>query len=219
MPKDPDELLDELTEHLPDFGNRFSTMGFTLAPRLMDEYTKPGFEKIQPQLIAFCDHATEINRSLGNGYTLSFSPHFTAEDFFPFRGLNLVIQNRNGEQVGGLTFKIGHPIEITTVQGNGSRPREFYQKTGKFFYEVLIDQLNATAGRHIRLEKDPAIKPSVIFNFSRRPPKTLFLQILRKYCPRSTLQMEKLHERKPSRDAMRVRPKFLAKHQRTTLRK
>ena len=171
-------------------------------------------EKMAEQLLTFCRNIRKVNIDLGNGYSLIYSPIFATNVREYFFEPHLIVVSPEGRELGGLAFRVGHPLEISEIQGSkfGS-PQRFFRDTGKHFDVVAIDEFLRVSAQSLPFWSERK-KPKVVFTEraikAMRPSSRN--RILARYCP------GRMHEiRKVSGD-FRVKEQWFSRFRKTAMR-
>ncbi len=182
QPLDPVKASIRLSQTLPP---KFDgSISHYFSNNLFDAMDRPDFEgRILPQVERFSKALGGIgNRELArHGYSISFEPVYDYrgvtkkyKDMIPraFEGSHLVIRDRRGADVGVIGFRIGWPTEVTYVVGREGAP-EFYNKTGRHFYQALMDALLHTAGAHMKAGRgEPLVRVNHMALWQMKEPAT-----------------------------------------------
>ncbi len=151
----------------------------------------PDFRKKFSNLRSLCQDLANKKETIQEGYSIRFEPEFEVKGERTFEGAHLVLRNKYRDIVGILVFFVGFPMQIRFVQAiekEKGRAKEFYEKTGKFFWEALIDRFISLAHKNFpekEYTKQP--KPRVAFIFRDEMNERLKRVILEKYCPREAI--------------------------------
>lgn len=133
------EIGDILQGVVPDYGGHF-TDRLLMVSENSAALSQPETREVLSKLSDFCVDIANRKTELEKGYRVGFTTEFRHSQRSVFRGLYLTVFDSKGNTVGALRFRLGFPLEIATVQGmRGVAPREFFQKTGKHFDDVLLD--------------------------------------------------------------------------------
>ncbi len=169
------------------FGSGFSTTNF-ISPDFERQMEHPRLDAPTFKRMRACTIGLmKTKRELGHGYTLQFEPEYYRNRYMQWAGLFLVLRNPDYKRVGLIQFRLGYPLEIRTIQGErGQEPKIFYEKTGRHFDELLIDELVHAVHTHFPKPGTPA-KPKIVFDHSAliqlsRPNKN---RIAARYLPPS----------------------------------
>lgn len=212
VPEDFIDAMEELTKELPTQSlSRFGNYGFLMSRKIPKTFARTDFKRIYPQLRDF-SHAIPYVKGhpLSHGYTLSYEPQFQYHEGYAFGGNHIVIRDPERNVVGGLGFLIGMPIEVTVIQGVGSRPREFYRKTGQHIDQALVDSLIRQVGTHFKAQVgDIKGEPKVVFDIEglhkmRAPMRN---RIIKRYMPKAALALiERTRLPKPTQGRSNIWP-------------